>query len=547
MNLQFENVTVQHAGTAKPLFENLQIQVESGKIHVLLGPIGSGKSSLLQVVAGLLPIQSGSLWMNNRPLENEHDEEWLKKFALVFQSPEESMMASTLAKEFVISHSPFAKTPPSSEEMAYALSKQGLPTLLLQQTPLSLSGGQKRRAAVAVETSVPAEWLLCDEPTVGLDGESLKKLIETLQNWKLEHPEGGVLIATHQIDAFLSVADQFLLLAEGGDIRQCHLSELFLHPEWLEEIGIEIPTVLRLQSQWISEGRDVPNTRLLSAEEVANFLMEGWTVRKPHSENELMENQHRRNVLREIEEPNSKTQRRTHIDLRILWIGTWFVTLGCLFTHDWAGTLLSLAIAVSSIFLLGASPVSVLRQMRALFYLSVITLLFAGLSLHFHPYLNLGFHPVSMLQALQTSIRLLAAVALGLIVPFTTSEAELQQALASILQPLSKLRVPTAALSFATAYVLRFLPHIQEEWHRFQIIHLARFKKRLSFWRLPYIFVPFLLVLLQMAEDTSDALHAKGMVHLRDITVHPSPWKLKRSDIFWLLTASSLTVCLFLL
>jgi energy-coupling factor transporter ATP-binding protein EcfA2/energy-coupling factor transporter transmembrane protein EcfT len=565
MAIQLNDITLHHEGQPSPTLKAVRAEFAVGQIHLLVGAIGSGKSSLLNAIGGLLPLSEGRMSQNSgsahtlelTPTSDAKSlQPWLLHMAHLFQFPEAAFCTSSVAREFRLTLAPYAKANPlaAGELPTLALAEVGLPASLLEQPPLLLSGGQKRRLALALESSTGANWLLCDEPTVGMDPSALPYLTRLLCRWRDEHPDGGVIVATHDLEAMFPICDRVFFLGQKNMVRSATQTEVIAHPEWLSEAGVQVPTQLCIQHLFAADGIPEATARWWSLTELTDTLV----ARRPRQSGEMEEpvptsDTFSRTALASTQDqPEPQPEKapyptfmpgevRAVKDVRSAWLSTWMLTIACFATH---GPLGSLAAAILAGVYAAAYHVPwrrLFRTVRPLIYLTVASVALAGVvwQPHGSPF-PLTFNAVHATTTLLTSIRLFAAMTIGLLVPLTASERALQTALQRLLRPVERLRVPTAAIAFGATLTLQFLPQIRREWQHFAQISLARRKRKITLWALPTAVLPMTLSLLQSAEDVADTLAARGIHHFHDIKqpVDKSRWQ--RHDWWHLATAALL-------
>lgn len=171
---------------------------------LVIGPSGSGKSTLLEILAGLAEQTSGEIYWRDQELTYLH----LQQLAgLVFQFPERHFCGSTILEELRLGHPELG-----SEQMVQALEEVGLAQLPLSTAPQSLSGGQQRRLALAVQLIRQPHLLLLDEPTAGLDWSMRRQLVNLLNRLK---KHWSLLVVTHDAGDLLAIADRCWTLNQG--------------------------------------------------------------------------------------------------------------------------------------------------------------------------------------------------------------------------------------------------------------------------------------------------------------------------------------------
>jgi energy-coupling factor transport system ATP-binding protein len=173
---------------------------------------------------------------------------------LVFQYPERQLFAASVRGEFVFSLRPLKVTRRDAEELGRrALAGVGLSADYMDRSPFGLSGGEKRRVALANVLATDPDWLLLDEPTAALDGKSVRELTDYLRARK-GRKSGGVIVATHDLDAMLPVADRVIVLRAGRVLASLTPGELCRRPHLLRQAGVGLPSCLKLAESLAARG-----------------------------------------------------------------------------------------------------------------------------------------------------------------------------------------------------------------------------------------------------------------------------------------------------
>ena len=189
--LSLKNIYYHPSTAEKPILRDLCLKSNNGKVTVIRGASGSGKTTLVEIISGLSGYQKGEITWFNKTL-NTRQRRWL--CGLVFQFPERYFLGLSVAQELHLGHKRL-----TTEEQISTLTKVGLFNLDLKNPPESLSGGQQRRLAIAVQLLRSPKVLLLDEPTAGLDWSVRNGIIELLA--KLQDKQ-TILIVTHEPELF---------------------------------------------------------------------------------------------------------------------------------------------------------------------------------------------------------------------------------------------------------------------------------------------------------------------------------------------------------
>lgn len=246
------------AGTpfATRAVSDVDLEVDTGDLLLVLGPTGSGKSTLVRMLAGLLEPVEGEVCADGDPLTGAgrapHG-----TVGLVFQDPESQLFAETVIQDVAFGPANLGMTAREASEVAERVLREvGLdPGAFASRSPLGLSGGEARRVAIAGVLAMRPAYLLMDEPTAGLDAtgrEAIHAAVGALRS------SAGIVVVTHDPEQFLDVATGILLLAEGRPVFSGDVAELLDDPAPLERAGLSIPEVLRAQLLASQRGARLP-------------------------------------------------------------------------------------------------------------------------------------------------------------------------------------------------------------------------------------------------------------------------------------------------
>ncbi|MFK7695362.1 ATP-binding cassette domain-containing protein [Paenibacillus sp. HJGM_3] len=239
-------------GSGKRL-DSISCELEPGKLTLLLGTVGSGKSTLLDVLGGLVTPDEGTV--KHVPdvggagkVESDdprHAGLVGADIGMMFQFPEQQLFARTVQGEFDYSLRPL-KLPPAqaAAQTATALREVGLPGGTLALHPFALSGGEQRRVAMATTLATAPGWLLLDEASAGLDAEGTRRFAQQLRRWTREE-RLGVVLATHDLETFLPLADEVLILVRGRLAAAMRREQLVAAPAVLAQAGLALPERVR--------------------------------------------------------------------------------------------------------------------------------------------------------------------------------------------------------------------------------------------------------------------------------------------------------------
>ena len=257
--------------------DDVSFTVEKGETVAVIGHTGSGKSTLMQMLNGLLTPDSGAVLLDGKDIRSDKAFTRNVRFrvGLCFQYPEYQLFEETCYKD--ISFGP--KNMGLREEeirlrVTEAAAIVGLPESLLQRSPFELSGGQKRRCAIAGVIAMRPEVLILDEPTAGLDPKGRDDVFGMIRSYQ-QATQAAVIIVTHSMEDAALLADRILVMNRGKLALNGTVGEIFRHADELEAMGLNIPASTKLIADLRRGGCDLsPDvyTAQAAADEIEAFL-----------------------------------------------------------------------------------------------------------------------------------------------------------------------------------------------------------------------------------------------------------------------------------
>lgn len=248
MKLIADHVTYQYnKGTEQEVYalKDVNFVIRPGEFIGLIGHTGSGKSTLVQHLNGLLMPDAGTIYFDGEDItEKGYDKKKLRsKVGLVFQYPEHQLFEETVFADVCFGPKNMGLSRKEAELKAYeALKKVGVEEIYFDQSPFDLSGGQKRRVAIAGVLAMQPEILVLDEPTAGLDPKGRKELLERIR--KLREKDGiTVILVSHSMEDVAEYVNRIMVMNEGRLLYDAPTKEVFSHYKELEEIGLMAPQV----------------------------------------------------------------------------------------------------------------------------------------------------------------------------------------------------------------------------------------------------------------------------------------------------------------
>ena len=251
MIITLENVNyIYNPGTvnARQALQDVTLTIREGEFIALAGSTGSGKSTLVQILNGLKVPTSGTVRYDGQVIANDRKE--LQKIrcriGVVFQYPEYQLFDETVLKD--VSFGPKNKglsEQEALEKAKEALQQVGLSEETCEKSPFDLSGGEKRRAAIAGILAMDPEVLILDEPTAGLDPLGKEEILDLIRRYQ-EQNHSTVIMVTHNMDEAAEYASRIIVMENGSVLMDGESHEVFSHPEKLRDAGLDIPQAEQL-------------------------------------------------------------------------------------------------------------------------------------------------------------------------------------------------------------------------------------------------------------------------------------------------------------
>lgn len=240
--VSFRKVSVSYRavkGEEKQIFRNLNLEIKKGEKIALIGSNGAGKSTLMKLMAGLIKPSEGEILLKGKGIRDTKPEALSKMISLVYQNPEEMFIKDSIERDIAFAME--ARNTENWQERTKALLEQFRLTELKDRDGRLLSGGQMRRASLAIGIALNPEILLLDEPTANLDIATRKEIMRTLNEMK--DITETVLIATHDMQLVCEWAERIIVLCQGEVIADGSRNEIFGNRRVLELTGIRPPEI----------------------------------------------------------------------------------------------------------------------------------------------------------------------------------------------------------------------------------------------------------------------------------------------------------------
>lgn len=559
------------------LLHSVSLTAKTGSVTLIAGHTGSGKSTLLQLLSGLKEQTSGTIAVSHRPTGASEQklarDALLKTGGYVHQYPEHQFFLPTVEKELAYALKKLRLPPEErSRRIGEAAAVCQIGPELMSRSPFLLSGGEKRRAAIAAVMAAEPDWLLMDEPSAGLDSDMAHWLAQQLSVWsrqKATAERGGILIASHDLELFLPVADSVVLLRGGRSLGQWTPGELAQRPEILAAAGLGLPActrlsrfagsrgltpadiaeglVRRLEGRGKEEGLSAPGAAPRQAVPVTveKEEPEAWSSPRQLVDVEKGEPEAWSSTqpVAAVEKGGSPEERENPfyfraaaMDPRAKWFLYLLFSLFILIKPAMAVSAAGFGAVAVLAAALGLSWRRWVKPLAPLGLFMLVAFLISGIRLSLsHPLTGTGFSLPAALETLNRLGSLLPVMAGGVLFNASTSPLSIQKGVEAPLKRIPYMEKAADATGLAVALMFRFLRFIPQELGRFALLASIRGgsagkpgKVRLR--QLPSFFTPMLLSVMQHAEELSIALEARGYGRKGAARTNAAPLRFSRSD-----------------
>ena len=232
----------------KHAVHDISFSVESGDIVGIIGHTGSGKSTLMQLLNGLLKPMNGTVTVDGKNIwENPKTvRQYRFKVGLVFQYPEYQLFDETVEKDIAFGPKNMGLSQEEiARRVALAAEMVELPSHLLPKSPFDLSGGEKRRAAIAGVIAMEPNVLILDEPTAGLDPKGRQTILDMIKAYN-QKTGAAVLFVSHNMEDVAALSDKVLVLSKGKEVLFDTPEKVFAQSELLKSLSLDVPVPTRI-------------------------------------------------------------------------------------------------------------------------------------------------------------------------------------------------------------------------------------------------------------------------------------------------------------
>ncbi len=278
MGIRLENVCYTYGSDTTSeikALNNVNLEINKGEFVAIIGHTGSGKSTLIQHFNGLERPKSGNVFYNNENIyENNYDLRKLRcKVGLVFQYPEHQLFEETVLKDVCFGPMNMGMSREEAEKKAKLMLEQvGINEKCYNKSPFELSGGQKRRVAIAGVLAMNPEIIVLDEPTAGLDPKGRDKILNRIK--ELHDNTGiGVILVSHSMEDVANYAQRLIVINNGKIKYDGMPKDVFKHYKELEKMGLKAPQITYIMHKLKEKGLDV-DENVITIEEARENIMQ---------------------------------------------------------------------------------------------------------------------------------------------------------------------------------------------------------------------------------------------------------------------------------
>ncbi len=271
--LEVKNLTHSYSGNTpfiNDAVSDVSFSIEKGEIIGIIGHTGSGKSTLVQHLNGLLKPTDGSVLFENEDIWTNPKEirKIRSKVGLVFQYPEYQLFEETVYKDIAFGPRNMGIQGEELDKSVREICEiVGVKPEYLEKSPFDLSGGEKRRVAIAGVMAMKPQVIVFDEPTAGLDPKGREDVMEIIRNYRAA-THATVVIISHSMEDMAALADKIIVMNKGKLYMFDTVENVFSHSEELKSIGLNVPIVTRVFEELGRLGVNIPKNALTTKEAV---------------------------------------------------------------------------------------------------------------------------------------------------------------------------------------------------------------------------------------------------------------------------------------
>jgi energy-coupling factor transport system ATP-binding protein len=254
---------------------DISLEIGDGEYVGMIGHTGSGKTTLIKMISGLLKPTGGRVFLNGQDINKKgYDKKNLRRnIGVIFQYPEYQLFEETVYKDVAFGPQKLGLSPEEVEErVRQALSLVQLEfDAVKERSPFELSGGQKRRAAIAGVLAMQPQTLIMDEPVAGLDPAGRESLFSLIKELNMKGTT--ILLITHSMDDLAAQAKRVVVLNQGAVVMDGTPKSIFARAQELWDMGLDVPEISKLAAMLKDRGCEIPQD-LLTVQEMKEYLLQ---------------------------------------------------------------------------------------------------------------------------------------------------------------------------------------------------------------------------------------------------------------------------------
>lgn len=278
MSIELKNVVYNYSQNGnRPTLDNINLRIDKNEFVGIIGHTGSGKSTLVQLFNGLLYAHSGEVVVDGVQIKEENKsnlKEIRQKVGLVFQYPEYQLFEETISKDIAFGPSNLGLSEEEIDDrVKYAMDLVGLDYEKYKDiSPFELSGGQKRRVAIASILAMKPTYLILDEPTAGLDPEGRDEILGEIKKIFDSTGDISIVIVSHSMEDIAKLATRVVVMNKGKKVYDDIPKSIYSKYKELEEIGLDVPQITKATKLLEKKGYKFDST-IITVDEAFNQLI----------------------------------------------------------------------------------------------------------------------------------------------------------------------------------------------------------------------------------------------------------------------------------
>lgn len=278
MSIELKNVVYNYSQNGnRPTLDNINLRIDKNEFVGIIGHTGSGKSTLVQLFNGLLYAHSGEVVVDGVQIKEENKsnlKEIRQKVGLVFQYPEYQLFEETISKDIAFGPSNLGLSEEEIDDrVKYAMDLVGLDYEKYKDiSPFELSGGQKRRVAIASILAMKPTYLILDEPTAGLDPEGRDEILGEIKKIFDSTGDMSIVIVSHSMEDIAKLATRVVVMNKGKKVYDDIPKSIYSKYKELEEIGLDVPQITKATKLLEKKGYKFDST-IITVDEAFNQLI----------------------------------------------------------------------------------------------------------------------------------------------------------------------------------------------------------------------------------------------------------------------------------